>query len=153
MMDEGFHQQVLKSTADQEFIGQALANLTRRLMRASINQDQSQTYEAGRALKHVFELVSASEGAKVHEIIDEAVKQLAVPVDSDAWESPSTQQVHIAQNATRFLLEMSCNDSASRGRASTRWQAVESAWELMLEMRKSRRKKITGESVTPNYEL
>ena len=135
-MSDDHERAFLRANANAEFIGYHLADLVRRLMRASINNDGSQKYEAANALHYILRLVSHSEGVRVYDVIDSAVSDLAVERE---WGSYEADNLHIAKAATRYLLEMSSNDGFANGRASKRWQDVEASIGMRDEMREYRR--------------
>ncbi len=137
-MSDDYERALMQANANAEFMGHTLADFVRRLMRASISNDGSQEYQAAEAIKFFLELVSASEGVKIYDITEKAVSELAVEREWDHYEA---DKLRIAKDATRYLLEMSSRDGFARGRASKRWDDVESSIRLREEMREYRRKK------------
>ncbi|WP_449042196.1 hypothetical protein [Paracoccus sp. (in: a-proteobacteria)] len=137
-MPEDYEKAFLRANAKAPFIGRTLADIVRRVMRASINNDGSQRYEAAEAIKLFLDLVSASEDIRLYDVIDQAVADLAVERE---WDSYEADNLRIAEAATRYLLEMSCKDGFARGRASKRWNDVERGFRVREEMRAWRRRK------------
>lgn len=137
MSEEDFHEQWLQANANAGYMSHVLADLVRRIMRASMNRDGGQQYEAMEALKLFLGLVGRSKDVTIHDLIEGAVQGLAV----EAADGSDGDRLDVAQNATRYLLELSCDDNAARGRASRRWNAVESSFRNLNEMREYRARK------------
>lgn len=121
---EDFHRRFLEANANPEYMARTLADFVRRMMRAALNRDGSQQYEAAQDLKHFLDLVPYSKDVRLHGLIEKASERLAVDVE---WGSHEFERVNLARDATRYLLEMSCDDNAARGRASKRWDYVSRA--------------------------
>jgi len=136
-MPEDYEKAFLRANAKAPFIGRTLADIVRRLMRASINNVGSQRHEAADAIKLFLDLVSASEDIRLYDVIDQAIADLAVERE---WDSYEADNLRIAEAATRYLLEMSCKDGFARGRASKRWNDVEAGFRVREEMRAWRRR-------------
>lgn len=135
-MTEDYESAFIRANANAEFIGHQLADLARRLMRASINNDGSQKYEAMNTLQYILKLASQAEGVRVYDVIDKAVSDLVVERE---WGSYEADNLQIAKDATRYLLDMSSNDGFASGRASKRWRDVEASIKMRDEMREYRR--------------
>lgn len=137
-MSDDYERMFLRANANAEFMARTLADLVRRLLRASINNDGSQKYEAVNAMKFFLDLVTESEGVRLYDIVDKAVADLTVERE---WDSYEADNLRIAKDATRYLLDMSSNDGFAQGRASKRWRDVEASIKMREEMREYRRKK------------
>lgn len=133
--NDDFGRHFLEANANAKYMGVELADLVRRLMRASINQDRSQQYEASQALKHLLELAAHAKGIKLYQIVEQAVDCLSVKVD---FNNPDYDRVNFAEDATGYLLEMACNDGFAKGRASKRWDSFKRGMDNFEEMQKYR---------------
>jgi len=118
MSDDDFRERFLKANARPEVMGPVLADFVRRMMRASINNDGSQRYEAIQALHHFFDLVAHADDVSTFDIVESAIGDLAVDVEYEDWDY---DKVRLAEDAVRYYLEMSCNDGLANARASKRW--------------------------------
>ena len=115
--EESFMERWYSANANKEYIGVALADLVRRLMRASINGSGANLYEASNQLATLLNLIRHAGDATTYEIVSEAVEQLRVPVDYSSSESPT---LLLAQDATLYLLERSSTDGFAAARLSKR---------------------------------
>lgn len=132
---QDFMERWYQSNANAARIGGTLADLTRRLMRASINADHSQLYEASNELATFLKFVSYSQGVTTHDIVTEAVERLTVTEDYD---SPNWPMTSLAQDATRYLLEKSSTDGFASARLSKRQSDLRQAIQDYEEERRWR---------------
>jgi hypothetical protein len=137
-MDEEFYEGFLRANANADYMGATLSDLVRRIMRASINGDGTQRHEAVEALSLLLKLISRSENVTVYDIVEKAAADLKVEREIGSIDD---EQLGIAEDATRYLLEMSCTDGPSAARAANRWRSFESSLRFREEMKKHRRKK------------
>ena len=134
--DKDFHEAFLRANANAGFMSSVLADLVRRIMRASISHDGSQQYQAMEALKLFLGLVGRSENVSIGELIEGAVQEMTVTSENEF----DRDDLRIARAATRYLLEMSCDDGFSKGRAAQRWVDVDRAIRARAEMHENRAK-------------
>ncbi len=72
------------------------------------------------------------------EIVNIAVAELTVKRDGDSYQ---TDNLYIAKDATRYLLDLSSNDGFAKTRARKVWEHVEASIKMRDENQELRRKK------------
>ena len=125
-----FRREFLKANANPEFIAGQFADVLRNLMRAiAATSDYSSggVYEAARFMRYVDELIQHSpEKIDMHQVFRLAVRDIrGERPDDEEEEDIDRRRIQVARSATRFLVESSCRDNASRGRSSKRWGEFE----------------------------
>ena len=116
-------------------MGSALADVIRRIVRASFQNRGDEAYYATESLGHLIDLMAAANGVSMREIVQEAITDLHVEPDQSEIDQ---ERLNIASAATQFMIERSCDDNAARARAERRWDNFENELRWREEARKKR---------------
>ncbi len=110
--------------ANQALLSNMLAEITRRLMRASTRYDHSHVYDAAHDLAFLIKTAQMTKELNTFDVVKGAIDQLSV---EENYSSLSYPDVHLAEIATQYLIEKSSTGGYSHARQRKSQERLQSA--------------------------